>query len=161
MRKEVAVVKDTDGVAEARLIEVYKLIAQAHNREALIKADALVADYPHFQLAQLVLGDLLAAKTRPIKAFGDVSDTVARNAGAALAELREESRQRVRALRERPVHGTVPSQFLALSQKPAMRLRWMRLDRGCTCLRTPQRTELGGGLLYLGRQGGHCQGCRG
>ena len=117
VRKEVAVVKDTDGVAEARLIEVYKLIAQAHNREALIKADALVADYPHFQLAQLVLGDLLAAKTRPIKAFGDVSDTVARNAGAALAELREESRQRVRALRERPVHGPVPSQFLALSQK--------------------------------------------
>ena len=34
VRKEVAVVKDTDGVAEARLIEVYKLIAQAHNREA-------------------------------------------------------------------------------------------------------------------------------
>jgi murein L,D-transpeptidase YafK len=34
-----------------------------------------------------------------------------------LAELREESQRRVRALRERPEAGTIPSQFLALSQK--------------------------------------------
>ncbi len=114
-RKEVP--KDTDGVAEARLIEIYKLVGRAQNREALSKADLLVADYPHFQLAQLVHGDLLAALTRPIKTFGDVPDTVARNAGTALAELREESQRRVRALRERPEPGTIPSQFLALSQR--------------------------------------------
>jgi murein L,D-transpeptidase YafK len=42
---------------------------------------------------------------------------VVRTASAALAELREESRRRVRALRERPMTGTIPSQFLALSQK--------------------------------------------
>lgn len=116
-RKEVEVVKDTDGVAEARLIEIYRLIGRAQNREALAKADQLVADYPHFQLAQLVHGDLLAAQTRPLKSFGDVPDTVARSASAALAELREESQRRVRALRERPEAGTIPSQFLALSQK--------------------------------------------
>lgn len=115
--KEAEVVKDTDGVAEARLIEIYRLIGRAQNREALAKADQLVTDYPHFQLAQLVHGDLLAALTRPIKAFGDVPDTVARNAGTALNELREESQRRVRALRERPEAGTIPSQFLALSQK--------------------------------------------
>jgi len=117
VRKEVEVVKDTDGVAEARLIEIYKLIGQANNREALVKADALVADFPHFQLAQLVHGDLLAARTRALKTFGDVPDTVARTAGATLGELREESARRVRALRERPEPGTIPSQFLALSQK--------------------------------------------
>ncbi len=116
-RQEVAVVKDTEGVAEARLIEIYKLIAQAQNRDALARADRLVEDFPSFQLAQLVHGDLLAGQTRPIKVFGDVPEAVARSSSAALAELREESQRRVRALRERPKEGTLPSQFLALSQK--------------------------------------------
>jgi len=116
-RQEVPVVKDQDGVAEARLIEIYRLIGSAQNREALAKADKLVEDFPHFQLAQLVHGDLLTIQTRAIKAFGDVPDTVARSAGPALAELREESQRRVRALRDRPAAGTIPSQFLALSQK--------------------------------------------
>ncbi len=112
-------VKDQDGVAEARLIEVYKLIGQAQNHEALAKADRLVEDYPNFQLAQLVHGDLLSTQTRPIKSFGDVPEVLIRGTGGAttLAELREESQRRVKALRERPAPGTVPSQFLALSQK--------------------------------------------
>jgi murein L,D-transpeptidase YafK len=110
-------INDTDGVAEARLIEIYKLIGQANNREALKKADRLVEEFPSFQLAQLVHGDLLAGQTRPIKTFGDVPDVMASSASAALAELREESQRRVRALRERPTAGTIPSQFLALSQK--------------------------------------------
>ena len=117
VRQEALVVKDQDGVAEARLIEVYKLIGHAQHREALAKADQLVAEFPHFQLAQLVHGDLLAAQTRPIKTFGDVPESLAAGSSAALAELREESQRRVRALRERPAAGTVPSQFLALSQK--------------------------------------------
>lgn len=116
-RKQATVVKDQDGVAEGRLIEVYKLIGHAQNRQALAKADQLVAEFPHFQLAQLVHGDLLAAQTRPLKTFGDVPESLAAGASAALAELREESQRRVRALRERPAAGTVPSQFLALSQK--------------------------------------------
>jgi murein L,D-transpeptidase YafK len=116
-RQDVPVVRDSDGVAEVRLIEIYKLIGKAQNREALAKADRLVEEFPSFQLAQLVHGDLLAAQTRPIKVFGDVPDAVARSSSAALAELREESQRRVRALRERPKEGTIPSQFLALSQK--------------------------------------------
>ena len=117
VRQELPVVKDTDGVAEARLIEIYKLIGQAQNREALAKATQLAADLPNFQLAQLVYGDLLAARTRPVKAFGDVPDTMARAASATLKELREESQRRVNALRERPPAGTIPSQFLELSQR--------------------------------------------
>ena len=116
-RQPAPVMKDQDGVAEARLIAVYKLIGQAQNREALAKADQLVAEYPHFQLAQLVHGDLLAAKTRPLKTFGDVPESLAPGSSAALAELREESQRRVKALRDRPTPGTVPSQFSALSQK--------------------------------------------
>lgn len=108
---------DINGLAEARLIEVYNLVGRGENREALSKAQKLVDDLPNFQLAQLVYGDLLAARTRPVKAVGDVPDELAKSAGGALGELREESARRIKALKERPVPGTVPSQFLALSQK--------------------------------------------
>ncbi len=109
--------KSADGVAEARLIEIYQLIGQSKNRDALIKAGKLVDDLPNFQLAQLVYGDLLTAQTRALKSFGDVPETSARLAGTTLNELREESVRRMRALRERPTPGSVPSQFLALSTR--------------------------------------------
>lgn len=112
-----ASVAATDGLAEARLIDIYRLIGAARNREALVLADRLVADYPNFQLAQLVHGDLLASMVRPIEAMGDVSSMQARNAAATLADLRDESVRRVRALRDRPPAGTVPSQFLALASR--------------------------------------------
>jgi L,D-transpeptidase YnhG len=104
-----------DGVAEARLIEIYKLVGLSRNREALLKAEQLVRTVPNFQLAQLVYGDLLTARTRPLRVFGDVPEVSARSAGVVLNELREESLQRINALRERPPAGTIPSQFLALS----------------------------------------------
>lgn len=62
----------TDGVAEARLLAVYRQIANANHRDALRRAEKLVSDYPHFQLAQLVYGDLLSTQTRPLQAVGDV-----------------------------------------------------------------------------------------
>lgn len=105
------------GEAEARLIEIYKLIGQANSREALRKAEGLVKDHPNFQLAQLVYGDLLAGFTRPVRTPGDVPDAAAKAAAALLAELRQESLLRLRALRERPAPGLVPSQFLVLSSR--------------------------------------------
>ncbi len=116
-RSPVPVDRVADGVAEARLIEVYKLIGLSRNREALLKVEQLVRTVPNFQLAQLVYGDLLTARTRPLKLFGDVPEASARSAGNVLNELREESLQRINALRERPPAGTVPSQFLALSTR--------------------------------------------
>jgi L,D-transpeptidase YnhG len=104
-----------DGQAENRLIEIYRLIGQANSREALRKAEGLVNDHPNFQLAQLVYGDLLAGRTRALRSVGDVPDTAAKAAAPMLAELRQESELRLRALRDRPVPGTVPSQFLTLS----------------------------------------------
>ena len=106
-----------NGLAEARLIEIYSLIGKAQNREALAKASKLVEDLPNFQLAQLVYGDLLAARIRPVKTFGDVPEAMARVGDSSLAELRDESLRRIKALRDRPPAGTVPSQFLALSQR--------------------------------------------
>lgn len=106
-----------DGEAEARLLEVYRLIGQANSRQALAKAQSLVEDHPNFQLAQLVYGDLLSAQTRPLRAVGDVPEGTARTGAQLLGELREESALRIRALRERPVPGTVPAQFLQLSPR--------------------------------------------
>ncbi len=110
-------VQNSDGLAEAKLIEIYRLIGVGHHREALARAEKLVQALPNFQLAQLVYGDLLMARTRPVNALGDVPPDMARAAGSTLGELREESLRRMRALKERPAPGTIPSQFLALSQK--------------------------------------------
>jgi murein L,D-transpeptidase YafK len=104
-------------VAEARLIEVYQFIAQSQTRDALAKAERLVRDYPHFQLAQLVYGDLLAAQTRPVEAMGDVPESMLEAAGPALADLRNESQMRLKALRERPPADAIPSQFLTLAPR--------------------------------------------
>jgi murein L,D-transpeptidase YafK len=106
-----------DGETEARLIEIYRLIGQAKTRAALAKAESLVKDHPNFALAQLVYGDLLLAQHRPVRAFGDVPDAAVGSAGQQLAELREESQLRMRALRERPPAGAIPAQFLQLSPK--------------------------------------------
>ena len=106
-----------DGETEARLIEVYKLIGQAKSREAMQKAEALVRDHPNFQLAQLVYGDLLASRARPVRAVGDVPDAAAQSGAQMLAELREEAQLRIRALREKPPAGAIPAQFLQLSPR--------------------------------------------
>jgi len=105
------------GEPEARLIAIYRLIGEARGRDALARAEALVNDHPDFQLAQLVYGDLLSSQTRPVRALGDVPDTKAVAAAAVLADLREESRLRLKALRERPPSGSIPTQFLSLSPK--------------------------------------------
>jgi len=102
-------------VAESRLLEIYKLMAQEDPRKALDLAEKLVRDFPNFQLAQLVYGDLLAARTHTLKSMGDVPAPAANAAANALAELKEESRNRVVALKERPPEGTLPSQFLKIS----------------------------------------------
>jgi len=103
------------GSAEARLIEVYQLIGQSQGGLALAKAETLTKDFPNFQLAQLVFGDLLASRTRPIKTLGDVPESQLKGSETALQQLREESQVRLKALIERPQTGAIPSEFLTLS----------------------------------------------
>lgn len=108
------------GAAEARLIEIYRLTGTGRASIALQHAERLVHDFPNFQLAQLVYGDLLAAQAGPVRELGDVPAALTRgnsNASTTLSELRYESLMRVKALHERPPDGTIPSQFLALSPR--------------------------------------------
>lgn len=97
---------------EARLQEVYTLISQANNRAALAKAEALVKEYPHFQLGQLVYADLLQAQYKPVAVLGSAPEAITRAAPGVLSELREESRLRVRALKHAIPAGKVPSAVL-------------------------------------------------
>lgn len=105
------------GRAEARLIEIYRLISQGQHREALSQAERLVRDHPNFHLAHLVYGDLLSLQVRPVRQLGDVPDTTATAAAQQLSILRDESRRRLRALTERPPEGAIPSQFLSLAHQ--------------------------------------------
>ncbi len=107
-----------EATPETRLIEIYRLAGSGQTREALRRAENLVQDHPNFQLAQLVYGDLLTTQTRPVRDFGDVPATLTTGHSAqTLAELRHESQMRLKALRERPPAGTIPSQFLSLSPR--------------------------------------------
>ena len=104
--------------AEARLIEVYRLIGSGRISDAQQRAELLVRDYPTFQLAQLVYGDLLSLQARPLRTPGDVPAPLAQgSAGQTLSDLRQESQMRIKALRERPAAGTIPSQFLTLAPR--------------------------------------------
>ena len=107
--------ENRDSQAEARLIDIYKLIGQAKTREALPLAERLVREHPNFQLAQLVYGDLLTAQLGPVRAMGNVPDTTAKAAALPLAELRKESQLRLQALRDKPAAGLIPSQLISLS----------------------------------------------
>lgn len=104
-------------LAEARLLTIYQLMAKAQSSEALAQAEQLVKDHPHFQLAQLVYGDLLAARTRTVRMVGDVPEPLLTAGAPVLNALRDESQMRLKALRERPPAGALPSQFLALSAR--------------------------------------------
>lgn len=108
-------VKPTLAAAEARLIDIYRLIGSGRTQDALARSTELVNDHPNFRLAQLVHGDLLSLQIRPVRQLGDVADTQAIAARDQLAALREESRRRLRALAERPPEGAIPSAFLALA----------------------------------------------
>ena len=106
-----------EGVAEARLIEIYRQIGSGNVRDALINAERLVTKYPNFQLAQLVYGDLLASQSRPIQGLGDVPREIAQHGVQNLLALRAESKLRLAAVTENPSADAVPSQFVSLSSR--------------------------------------------
>jgi murein L,D-transpeptidase YafK len=120
--KNVALRK-VDLQAEAKLLHIYQLIGKGQSRQALAESELLLKAQPNFQLAQLVHGDLLSSFVRPVNNLGDLPKSMplamAANAATsvALTELREESLQRLKSLRERPPVDSVPSAFVALSER--------------------------------------------
>ncbi len=103
-----------DPSAEGRLLEVYRLIGAGEALQALDKARLLVQDVPNFQLAQLVYGDLLVARTNPIHHMGSAPQELLSKAPERLEQLRVEANRRLLALQERPPVGAIPTQFVDL-----------------------------------------------
>jgi murein L,D-transpeptidase YafK len=117
------------------LIEVYKDLGARHLRDALARADTLVATYPNFQLGHLLRGDLLLMQTHEVNRFGAVDGA----APEALASLRQEASARLKALYERPDPGLVPRAVLQL-----------RRDQKKVLLVDARRSRL---YVYENRQG--------
>ena len=102
---------------EAELIEIYKLLGQADHKGALSKAETLVKQHPNFQLGQLLYGDLLATRVRPVKVLGEFAPASSTETKVQVQDLREESDKRIDAIRDRPKSGLVPAQFVQLASK--------------------------------------------
>lgn len=102
--------------AEQQLLEVVRLMNLADHHNALVKAQALVEEFPHFQLAQLVYGDLLSAHNRPIRQMGELPHDQQLAHKDRLTQLREEAGQRLRAQNGLPEADWVPTQLLMNSQ---------------------------------------------
>lgn len=100
---------------EARLLEVYGLLASGDGEQALQKAQRLTADVPGFALAQLLYADLLTAQTQPAGGFGAAASDVATAARERLDELTDEARVRVQAASIMPPAGLVPSALVTVS----------------------------------------------
>lgn len=95
------------GSPEARLLAVYRLVGRGRLDDALAASSALVAQWPHFRLAQLVHADLLAAKAGGLAAWGG-------GEGRELPGLLAEAQQRLAGWRARPPAGAVPEEFAHL-----------------------------------------------
>lgn len=102
------------GSPEARLIAIYRLIAEQRIDEALEAADALRLQFPTFKLASLTYADLLVARWGGLSTLGGGAATQTPSTQAELAILKDEARQRIKALQERPPAGAVPDEFVQL-----------------------------------------------
>jgi murein L,D-transpeptidase YafK len=96
--------------ADRQLATSLLAISQSRMPEALTAVDRLTRQYPNFRLAQLIKGDLLLARAQPLQTLGNPSGI----RGADLEQLRDEARQRVRALTETAPNDKVPAYLLNL-----------------------------------------------
>jgi murein L,D-transpeptidase YafK len=102
----------TDAELERGLSGVIAAIEANQTDLAMQRVEALIAKHPNFRLAHLIRGDLLLARARPLRTFGDVAKTVPRE---KVEGLREEALARLRAARARPVTNRMPRYILQLN----------------------------------------------
>ena len=97
---------------EAMLVKALLDIRDHNFSGALEQIDSVLAANPNFRLAQLVRGDLLLARSRPISTLG--------NAAGATADqmdgLRQEARARLARYKIEPPAGLVPRYLLQLPE---------------------------------------------
>jgi murein L,D-transpeptidase YafK len=125
----------SDSGPEPILARVFEQIEQNRLDIALKEVEALVKAYPNFHLANLIKGDLLLARSRPIQAFGNIVNAPKDK----LADLREEAIARLKAYREKPPADYVPRYLLQ-----------MRADQNFAIVVDTQKSRL---YLYQNEKG--------
>ena len=100
----------SDAGPEPLLARVFEHIEQNRLSAALQEVEALVKAYPNFHLANLIKGDLLLARSRPIQAFGNVANAPKDK----LSDLREEAIARLKGYHDKPPANYVPRYLLQM-----------------------------------------------
>ncbi|MHB1360323.1 MAG: L,D-transpeptidase family protein [Rhodocyclaceae bacterium] len=109
----------TDSGPEPLLVRIFEHIEKNRWEPALNETEALLKAYPKFRLGHLIKGDLLLARTRTLKNFGEGgAQHVAAKTGAPVAEqvadLQQEAIARLRAYKNRPNGAQVPRYLLQM-----------------------------------------------
>ena len=117
-QKPAAVAKEAEVEPEVMLVKTLLEIRDSRLEPALAEVEKVIRSYPNFRLAHLIKGDLLLARSRPLRELG-----AAPNAPPdRIEDLRDEARVRLaRHQFERPA-GRVPRYLLQLNpeQKHAL-----------------------------------------
>ncbi len=101
----------TDSGPEPLLSAVFDQI-EAHKWEAALRqTEDLLNAYPNFRLAHLVKGDLLLARTKALRNFGEGGTLTA---GDQVADLRDEAIARLKAYKSKPNGSYVPRYLLQM-----------------------------------------------
>lgn len=98
---------------EAMLVRALLDIGESRFSSALEHIDNLLASNPNFRLAQLVKGDLLLARSRPINSIGNASGAPTDQVDA----LREEARARLARAQIETPRELAPRYLLQMPQK--------------------------------------------
>jgi murein L,D-transpeptidase YafK len=100
-----------DSGPEPQLAKVFDAIEHNKWDEALNQTDALLLAYPNFRLGHLIRGDLLMARVKPLKSFGEGG---ALTASEKVADLREEAVARLKAYKTKPPTNYMPRYLLQM-----------------------------------------------
>ncbi|SCY34018.1 murein L,D-transpeptidase family protein [Nitrosospira sp. Nsp13] len=95
---------------ETALVKSLQEIAESRMDSALNGIEQLLKTNPNFRLAQLIKGDLLLARARPINNMGDTGGIPQQD----IADLREEARARMQHHRESVPRNATPKYLLQM-----------------------------------------------
>ena len=99
-----------DQNTDALLGKVFEEIENKRLDQALAQVEALLRAKPNFRLAYLIKGDLLLARGRALKTFGDAPT----GSSERLSDLRAEAMVRLNAYRQRPSQDQVPRYLMQM-----------------------------------------------
>jgi murein L,D-transpeptidase YafK len=101
----------SDSGPEPQLARIFSLIEGNKLDTALSETESLLKAYPTFRLANLIKGDLLLARTRPLTTFGQGGGPASRD---KVNDLRDEALVRLHAYKTKPPANYVPRYLLQL-----------------------------------------------